>query len=177
MTEEVKGAQPEQKPDSTPSMDELKKQIEALTNERDNLKKAITASNSDAAKKKKEAEEWANKYKSTLSEQERKDMESKAAFENVQAELATYKDKERVASYTAKLMEAGMDAATASQMAAGLPPGVDDSFFVAQKAFNEGIKQTVKTQVLNSQPSLSPGMPIQSDNQDKDMRRWIGLRK
>lgn len=176
MAEEVKGVQPEAQPEQAPKLEELQKQIEALMTERDNLKKAISASNSDAAKKKKEAEEWANKYKSTLSEQERKDMESKAAFESVQAELATYKDKERVASYTAKLMEAGMDAATASQMAAGLPPGVDDSFFVAQKAFNDGIKQTVKTQVLNSQPSLSSGMPLQTDNQDKDLRRWIGLK-
>ena len=182
MAEEVKGAaqQPEQAKDAeqakAPTLEELQQQLATLTAERDNLKKAISASNSDAAKRKKEAEEWAEKYKATLSEQDKKDMETKAEIERIKAENAAFKDAQRVASYTAKLMEVGFDAATAASMATGLPEGVDDSFFAAQKAFNEGIKQTAKTEALNAQPGLSQGMPIQAENKDKNLRKWMGLR-
>jgi len=186
MAEEVKGAaqQPEQakgaEQPKAPTLEELQKQLATLTAERDNLKKAISASNSDAAKRKKEAEDWAEKYKATLSEQDKKDMEIKAELERVKAENAVFRDTQRVATYTAKLMEVGFDAATAASMATGLPEGVDDSFFAAQKTFNESLKQTIKTEILNQQPPLSAGMPISSkDVTDKEMaqlRKWAGLK-
>ena len=76
-------------------------------------------------------------------------------------------------------MSAGFDETTADSMAASLPEGVSDTFFESQKAFIEATKQTVKTQLINSQPGLSVGVPPSatdnSKKEDDDMRRWFGL--
>ena len=42
------------------------------------LKKAISASNADASKRKKEAEDWQGKYKATLDEQAKAKLEKEA---------------------------------------------------------------------------------------------------
>lgn len=166
---------------ATPSVEELQAQIAQLEAERDKLKQTVSASNSDASKRKKEAQEWQEKYKSTLDEQQRKALEAKEANEQLLARLTELETKERVSTYKSKLMSAGYDEATAGTMASSLPEGISDTFFETQKAFLENVKQTAKTEALNAQPGLSAGMPLTQTAEAKDIeaekiRRWMGLK-
>lgn len=180
--EEEKNVTPEAQPESTaPTVEELQARLSAIEAEKDKLKKAMDAACSDAAKQKKEAQKWQEQYKSTLDEQKRKEFEAEEAMKAVLAENAQYKSERRVATYKSKLMSAGYDDTTAGAMATALPEGIDDTFFEAQRAFLEQTKQTVKTQTLNAQPSLTAGMPpsTTTDSMSKetaDMRRWFGLK-
>ena len=155
-----------------PTVAELQAEIEKL-------KKSISASNSDAAKRKKEAEDWQTKYKSTLDEQKRKELEAEENIKRIMAENEQFKAKERISTYTAKLMGAGFDETTASSMASSLPDGIPDSFFESQKAFNEAQKQAIKTQNITAQPNLSKGLPPSTSatvsEEDKKLRKWMGL--
>jgi len=163
-----------------PTIEELKAQIEELMAEKDKLKQAISSSNSDASKRKKEAQDWQEKYKSTLDEQKRKEFETEEAMKQMSSELAQFKEKERILSYKSKLLSVGYDESTANTMAEALPDGIQDSFFDAQKSFIEATKQAIKTQTINSQPSLSTGMPPSTtpetqSKEDAEMRKWFGL--
>ncbi len=152
------------------------KELEELTGKQ---KSAIDNACSDAAKQKKTAQEWADKYKAKLSEQEKADLETKQATDALLAELDAYKTKERVATYTAKLLEVGYDAETAAKMATALPEGVTDEFFNSQKSFIEAKTQAIKTQTLNGQPNLTVGnTPSAKDAEEAEMarlRKWMGL--
>ena len=161
----------------TPTIEDLQKQLADLQAEKEKLKKAMDAACSDAAKFKKDANNWQEQFKSTLDEQKRKEFEAEEAHKQLMAQLSEYKTKERIATYKSKLMTAGYDEATASTMSTALPDGVEDSFFEAQKAFLENQKQTIKTQTINSQPGLSVGVPptAQSDPDEANFRRWMGL--
>jgi len=153
--------------------------IEELQAENEKLKKAISASNADAAKHKREAEDWQSKYKSTLDEQKKKEFEAEETLKRLTAENEQFKAEKRVSTYTAKLMGAGFDQATASTMASCLPEGIPDSFFEGQKAFLEAQKQALKTQSLNSQPNLPVGAAPSANDataaQEKQLRARFGL--
>lgn len=162
-------------PDNTPKAPTL----EELKAENEKLKKAISASNADAAKHKRDAEEWQGKYKATLDEQEKAKLEAEETLKRLTAENEQFKAEKRISAYTAKLMGAGFDQATASAMASTLPDGIPDSFFEGQKAFLEAQKQAFKTQNLNSQPNLPVGAaPSTGDTMsaiDKQLRASFGL--
>lgn len=175
MADEVKTpaeAPKEEAKEKTPTLEELQAEIA-------NLKKAISASNADASKRKKEAEDWQNKYKSTLDEQKRKELEAEQNSKTMAEELAAYKARERVSTYKAKLLAVGYDEEASNKMASELPEGVPDSFFEGQKVFIETIKQTAKTSVINSQPDLSKGLPPSTSNaiseEERKLRKWMGL--
>lgn len=152
------------------------KELEELASKQ---KAAIDNACSDAAKQKKTAQEWADKYKAKLSEQEKAELEAKQAADALTAELNTLKAEKRVASYTSKLMEVGYDAQTAATMAAALPEGINEDFFNQQKAFLEAKTQAIKTQTINSQPNLTNGnTPSALDAEEAEMekyRKWAGL--
>lgn len=155
----------------TVTIDENAK-IKALEEEIEKLKKAQSNASADAA-------DWKRKYRETLDAAEREKQEREDAFNEMQTQLASYKTNERVANYTAKLIESGFDIDTAKSMAASLPEGIDDSFFEQQKSFLEAQKLKVKQEALNAQPSLSMGMPMTGktaeDIENENMRRWMGL--
>lgn len=163
---------PEALKQTTPSVVELQAEIEKL-------KKAISASNADAKKRKDEAAEWQEKYKSTLDEQKRKELEAEETMKRVMAENEQFKAEKRISTYAAKLMGAGFDENTASSMAQSLPDGIPDSFFEQQKAFNEAQKQAIKTQSINAQPNLPVGQSLSSADAmsaaEKNLRKQFGL--
>ena len=152
--------------------EEEKDLIESLKAEIEKLKKAQSSASADAS-------EWKKKYRETLDEKEREKQEREEAFNEMQTQLATYKTNERVAKYTAKLIESGFDPEVAKSMAVSLPDGVEDAFFENQKSFLENQKLKAKQEALNSQPSLSTGMPMSGktaeDLENENMRRWMGL--
>ena len=167
----------EKKPETapkTPTVEELLAEVEKL-------KKAISASNADASKRKKEAEDWQGKYKATLDEQAKAKLETEEANRQMAEKLAAYEAKERIATYTARLMETGFDSKSAADMASVLPPEVPDAFFEKQKQFLAAKTQEIKTQAINSQPGLSVGMPPANDGtaidpETANLRRWAGLK-
>ena len=166
----------EPKEEKTPSAEELMAKVAALESELASVKQtssqAITKASGDAA-------EWKRKYRETLDEATRKEQERTEREETIARELAEYKAKDRISTYTTKLVEAGYDLDTAKAMAADLPEGVADSFFSSQKDFLEKHTQTVKSQMLNSQPGPSVGMPPTtkdvSSEADAKFRKWMGL--
>ena len=100
------------------SLEEMLKEAQAKLKEYEELtakqKAAIDNACSDAAKHKKDALDWQEKYKATLSEQEKKELETKQEREQMLSELNVLKSEKRIASYKSKLMEIGYDADTAS---------------------------------------------------------------
>lgn len=167
--------------DNAKSTTDLLAEIEQLKAERDKLKQTVSASNSDASKRKKEAQEWQEKYKSTLDEQKKKEFEAEEANKELLSRLTELETKERVSTYKAKLLSIGFDEQAASSMAETLPSGIADTFFDAQKVFLENLKLKAKTEVLNAQPDLSQGMPPSSQQdaqkaEDDKFRKWMGLK-
>lgn len=150
----------------------LTETIEALKAEVEKLKAANSNASSDAA-------EWKRKYRSTLDEAQRKEAERNDTLSEMKAQLEQYKVNERIATYTAKLIDAGYDTDTAKSMATALPDGIEDSFFSNQKSFLDNQKQKAKAESLNNQPTLTVGMPMSGKTAEQiendKMRSWFGL--
>ena len=73
--------------------------------------------------------------------------------------MASYRNKERVSSYKAQLMAAGIDPDTADLMAKSLPEGVSDEYFQATKSFLDAQRKNAEIAALGKQPGLSVGTP------------------
>lgn len=176
MTEEIKDEALEvQAEPSSPSVEELEAEIARLKAEvgqAEKLKKSVSEACADAA-------EWKRKYRATLDESERAKQEQAEKYAEMESQLNEYKAEKRVNAYFTKLVGAGYSPETAQKMADGLPEGVPDSFFEEQKAFFEAKTQEIKTQIINSQPGLSTGMPPstppETEKGDAQMRKWMGL--
>ena len=157
-----------------PTYEELKTILKAYEEKDSKSKDAISKACADAA-------EWKRKYRETLDGAEREKQEKEERLADMQTRLAAYEAKDRVNTYTQKLVAAGYPIEQASRMAEGLPEGIADSFFDEQRAFLEATKQTIKTQTINAQPNLPIGTPPTTgdiaDKEINDLRRWIGLTK
>ena len=107
--------------------------------------------------------EEAASYKKALrekqSEAERAEADRAEQYKALQDELASYRNKERVSSYKAQLMAAGIDPDTADLMAKSLPEGVSDEYFQATKSFLDAQRKNAEIAALGKQPSLSVGTP------------------
>lgn len=181
MADEVKKeAQPTEQPKAeapkTPTIEELQAEIAKLkadNEQTDKLKKSVSEACADAA-------EWKRKYRATLDEAERLKQEQADKYAEMEKQLVEYRTRERTSAYFAKLVDAGYSPEIAKTMAEGLPEGVSDSFFEQQKSFLSNKTQEIKTQIINSQPGLSTGMPPTTTKEAKDagdaqMRKWFGL--
>lgn len=160
--------------EKAPTVEELQKKLAEQEAKYAKLKAAADEAMADTSKHKKEAKDWADKYKATLDENARAKLEQEESMRALNEQLATYKAKDRVNTYTEKLVAAGYDADTAKSMAATLPEGIGDDFFERQKAFLDTKTQSIKSQMLNEQPGLSKGVPPQGDPNEADRKRILG---
>ena len=164
----------EQKPQSevgsTPS--EPNKAVnKAETEEITRLKAALSKANSEAA-------EWKRQYKTTLDEAKQKELDAAEQRKAELEELNALRTEKRISGYKAKLMEAGIDGATADLMANALPEGVKDEYFASVKNFNENQRKALDVNALNKQPGLSVGMPpsgAAKTDLDKQLDKIFGL--
>ena len=167
VTEEPKAEEPKE-----PTLEELKAMIKALEEKESKSKEAISKACADAA-------DWKRKYRETLDGAEREKQEKEERLADMQTRLAEYEAKDRVNTYTQKLVGVGYPIEQASRMAEYLPEGVSDSFFEEQRAFLEAQRQAIKTNQLNAQPNLPIGAPPSAndlpDKETSDYRRWMGL--
>ena len=156
-----------------PTLEELKAKLKAYEGKENKSKEAISKACADAA-------EWKRKYRETLDENTRKAQEQADRYADMENRLKEYEVKDRISTYTQKLVSAGYPIEQASRMAQGLPEGVSDAFFEEQRAFLEATKQTIKNDKLNSQPNLPVGTPPSAngtaDKETADLRRWMGLK-
>jgi hypothetical protein len=130
-------------------------EIEAPTNEPaelTKLKASLSKANSEAA-------EWKRQLREKQSEAERAEADRAEQYKALQDELASYRNKERISSYKAQLMTAGIDSETADLMAKSLPEGVSDEYFHATKSFLDAQRKNAEIAALGKQPSLSVGTP------------------
>ena len=136
------------------------------------LKTSLSKANSEAA-------EYKRQLREKQTEAERAEADRVEKEKQLQEELNGYKTRERISTYKAKLMAAGIDAATADSMANGLPEGVSDDYFTATKTFLDNQKQALMSEALDNQPGLSVGVPPQGksaeDMETERLRRNIGL--
>ena len=155
----------EPKPEVSPNEVALQKEI-------DNLKKRLSAVNSESA-------EYKRQLKAKMTEDERKEAERAEKEAAREAELAELRREKTVNGYKARLMEVGYDADTAKTMAEGLPSDLGDDFFAAQKTFLDNKAKEIEANLIKNQPNLSNGKPFSaSDAEAKelaDLRRAFGL--
>jgi hypothetical protein len=144
----------------------------AETGEIVKLKKSLSNANSEAA-------EYKRQLREKQSEAERAEADRAEKERQMQEELAAYRNKERISSYKAQLMTAGIDPNTADLMANSLPDGVSDEYFAATKTFLDNQKQALLSESLNKQPGLSVGTPPTAAQAEKEaenkMRHYFGL--
>lgn len=136
------------------------------------LKAALSKVNSECA-------EWKRQYKATLDEAKQKELDAEERRKAELAELEDLRKDRRINRYKAKLMDAGVDGATADLMANALPDGVGEEYFAAVKTFNGNQRQAIETASLNKQPPLSVGTPPSGASvkteEDKKYDKWFGL--
>ena len=169
MAEIEKVTATEEKP---PVVEEKKPDNKAENEEITRLKAALSRANAEAA-------EFKRQYKATLDEAKQKEFDLAAQRKAELEELESLRKEKRISGYKARLMEAGIDAATADTMANALPEGVSESYFTATKTYLEAQKQAFETERLRNQPGLSVGQPLTGADAKKDemnrMRKAFGL--
>lgn len=126
-----------------------------------------------------EAGNYRKQLREKQSEAERAEADRAEKERQMQEELAAYRNKERISSYKAQLMTAGIDPNTADLMAKSLPDGVSDEYFAATKTFLDNQRQALLSESLNKQPGLSVGTPPTAAQAEREaenkMRRNFGL--
>ena len=136
------------------------------------LKTSLSKANSEAA-------EYKRLLREKQTEAERAEADRAEREKALQDELASYRDKERISSYKAQLMSAGVDSETADLMAKSLPEGVQDEYFLATKSFLDNQRQKLLTESINKQPGLSVGTPptaAQAEREEENLlRKRMGL--
>ena len=136
------------------------------------LKTSLSKANSEAA-------EYKRLLREKQTEAERAEADRAEQYKALQDELASYRDKERISSYKAQLMSAGVDSETADLMAKSLPEGVSDEYFLATKSFLDNQRQKLLTESINKQPGLSVGTPptaAQAEREEENLlRKHMGL--
>lgn len=158
-TQEAPPAVEEKKPDSKAD-DEVAR-----------LKAALSKANSEAA-------EWRRQYKATLDEAKQKELDAAETRKKELEELESLRKDKRISTYKARLMDAGIDGATADLMATALPDGVSEDYFTALKTFNANQRKAADVAALNNQPGLSVGLPPATGGKsefDKQLDKIFGL--
>ena len=171
MAQEIDESKVNETKEVPPVVEENKPDNKADDEEKTRLKAAISKANSEAA-------EWKRKYTATLDEAKRKEMEAAEARKAELEELETLRKDKRISTYKARLMDAGIDGATADLMATVLPDGVSDDYFTALKTFNANQRKAADVAALNNQPGLSVGLPPAMGGKsefDKQLDKIFGL--
>lgn len=135
------------------------------------LKAALSRANSEAA-------EWKRQLREKQTEQEKAEADRREREAQRDARLAELEAKDRINTYKNRLMETGVDPASADMMANSLPDGVSDEYFATLKSYLETQRKAADTAALNNQPKLSVGMPptgITKTEEDMKLDKIFGL--
>lgn len=164
--------------ETTPPVNEKKTSVDyeaemkKLQAEIEKLKSTLSDRNSDVAN-------WKRRYNENVDAQKQAEIAAKEKAEKEAEELEMLRKNFRITGYKSKLMEAGVDSATADLMANALPEGVSDEYFTATKNFLSNQRQAIEAETLKKQPGLSVGMPPTAADAEKErqnkLRHYMGL--
>ena len=141
---------PESGAASTPTVEELSKQIESLTAAMKKQKLALDAAAADAA-------EWKRQFRATQDEATRIKAEKEESDRIRDAELAAYKRGESINKKVTRYVAMGYPEELARKSAEAYVDGDDDTVLELQKQFNDQLVTSVKSSLLAQNPSLTPG--------------------
>ena len=160
MSEETKKAEVETKEENNANeLEALKKSIAELEAQNKNLKATLSERNSEAAQRRREAEEWEKKYNSTLSEEQQKEAERQKLAEESARELAELKRESSINKYKSKYLAMGYSEELAQSSAEARVDGNDDVLFKNEAEFVRNSNETLKADLLKAQPTIQPGEP------------------
>lgn len=158
---------------------ELQQKIAEYEAQVKNLKNTLSERNSEAAQRKREAEEWKTKFESTMSEQERAESQRKEKEEATMKELAALKRDNTINKYKAKYLSMGYTEEMAQSSAEAKVDGNDDVLFQNESLFIQKNIETTKAEMLKSQPGISSGKPLGAEEaqkiRDEKLRKYAGL--
>lgn len=143
------------------------------------LKATMSEKNSEAA-------EWKRKYNSTLDEKgkaelalEEETKKQELAQKEMAERLAELERKNSISNYKANYLSMGYSEAMAESSAVAKVDGNDEVLFANQKSFMEEREKKLKEELLNEQPKLSGGKPLDGSDaekaQDAKLRGYFGL--
>lgn len=158
---------------------ELEAKLAEAEAQNKNLKATLSEKNSENATKKREIEEWKNKYNSTLDEAQQAELKRKEIEEERNRRLEELERKAMVSDYKAMYLSLGYSDELAQQSAEAKYDKNDDVLFANQKAFLEEKEKAIRAELIKEQPSITKGSPLSTQDvekaKDEQLRKYFGL--
>lgn len=158
---------------------ELEAKLAEAEAQNKNLKATLSEKNSENATKKREIEEWKNKYNSTLDEAQQAELKRKEIEEERNRRLEELERKAMVSDYKAMYLSLGYSDELAQASAEAKYDKNDDVLFANQKTFLEEKEKTIRAEILKEQPSITKGSPLSTQDvekaKDEQLRKYFGL--
>lgn len=157
----------------------LRDQLAEYEKQNKNLKATLSERNSEAASRKREAEDWKKKFESTLDEQAQAELKRKEAEEATQRELAELKRDNAINKYKARYLSMGYTEELAQSSAEARADGNDELLFSNEAKFAQYVNEATKAEMLKAQPTITPGKPPTSEDVNKaefnEMMKWANV--
>ena len=158
---------------------ELEARLAEAEAQNKNLKATLSEKNSENATKKREIEEWKNKYNSTLDEAQRAELQRKEIEEERNRRLEELERKAMVSDYKAMYLSLGYSEELAQKSAEAKYDKNDDVLFANQKAFLEEREKAIRAEIIKEQPSITNGSPLSTKDTEKakeeQLLKYFGL--
>lgn len=142
------------------------------TAELEQLKAALTKSNSEAA-------EYKRQLRAKLTDEEAKAAKEAEERAEIMKELDSLRKEKAISTHKASYLTLGYDEATAEANAKALHSGDFETVFQNHKAFLEAQKKAAMSSAMDKQPGLTVGDPITKENVGDpvtaELRRFAGL--
>jgi len=165
--------------DYTAQIEELKSKLAEKESENTKLKTSLSEKNSENATKKREIEDWKQKYESTLSEGEKAEQARAEKEAEKDALLQSLLREKDVNGHKANFLAVGYDAEMAQRSAEALVDGNFKDVFDDLSAFMTETKKQITAESLKHQPNLTDGEPPKKEDMEKaevdKLRKYAGL--
>ena len=162
--------------DNTDELKALRDQLAEYEKQNKSLKATLSERNSEAASRKREAEDWKKKFESTLDEQAQAELKRKEAEEATQRELAELKRDNAINKYKARYLSMGYTEELAQSSAEARADGNDELLFSNEAKFAQYVNEATKAEMLKTQPTITPGKPLTNEQVQKaefnEMMKW-----
>ena len=160
------------KPEPTPTIEDLAKQVKDLQNQLAKQKKATDNASSDAA-------DWKKKYNATLTEAQQAEAARAEEEKRLRDENEALKRDKVIGAYSNRALSLGYDADLAHATAEAMANGDMDTVFAGIGKLIESVKTKTVTENLAKQASLSVGTPpttnTVNNDEENQIRKWMGL--
>lgn len=114
--------------------------------------KALLRQKELADKNASDAAEWKKKYRSTMSEEEKRKEEQLQAQNAMQKELEELKRENQIAKYKEQYLELGYDKELAMETAAAFYDGDTDTVLANQGVFKSALEKRLKADIMKTMP-------------------------